>query len=1065
MGKLFSKASALATLLTFAGAVSVVSQAESPTPADLVRSARIASVAGDHDLALSHFLEAIGRTDTSDRGGRADAAFLWNEVSVLRRRQGALREALDASNTALSLAARDPPHPTVVAYLINHGLAAGDLGVVEAASDSFERAVRTAGSMGAEAHDLRTVALRHLARIELVRGRYDRAIETLDDPELLSGADASPSDAIEVLHLMARAHIALRQVGEARSAVDRALSLAGNSVEPAVVLEGRVLDARVARLEARPDHAEEQLESVRRKAGALGDAGQVPYASALYNLAELEFMRGRFSEAETLNQAAELAYAEALVRDHPVIAQTLHRRAVIHQELGDLETAIGLYDRAARLFEDTVGRGHPLWLSSQAERVQTLARLGRDAEAVELGMEVIGRLDAHAGRMGYDQLLARASLGLAFHELGDRDAARRTLEEVRRVRGEREFPVVDEPPALNALAEIYLADGRIDEARDAIGRAMAILETTQGHTVDRLSESRRILAEVERAVGRSEAALALARANVDAAEARLGELSRQASYLSEFAPTLMRGQVGQALDLLWEHGGGASPRLAAEMFEAAQLVHLNETTRATNGVVRRLVAADDRTSALLEERRVVSGELRTLAALLVDRASEDEGSAADDLLGRLAALRERRRALDDALAESAPDLLAILTPEPVAAQAIQATLTEGEAFWMQATFDEATYLFLIRDDGLSVARTGYGAADLTADVDGVRATLDLERNPAASLPFDVERASSLFEGLLGPFSEALGEVDKLVLVPDLAAQQLSLATLVREDARYGRRFGAGHESLRFLGLTHALNVVPSPTSFLRWRRSGDLGLSAGGFVGFGDPILRGTGEMGARGAAGAITRGTGLADPRIISEAFEPLPETETELRGMVRGRNSTSTRLYLREAATETVVKSLDYADAQVIAFATHAVVSGSFDHLTEPALVLTPPTVPTALDDGLLTASEIAQMSLRAEMVVLSACNTGSPSGRPGASGLSGLASGFFQAGARSLVVSHWAISTVSSVLLMPRFLEEAAGAEPAPPSEAMRRAMLALANDERVEELAHPAIWAPFTVIGDR
>jgi CHAT domain-containing protein len=67
------------------------------------------------------------------------------------------------------------------------------------------------------------------------------------------------------------------------------------------------------------------------------------------------------------------------------------------------------------------------------------------------------------------------------------------------------------------------------------------------------------------------------------------------------------------------------------------------------------------------------------------------------------------------------------------------------------------------------------------------------------------------------------------------------------------------------------------------------------------------------------------------------------------------------------------------------------------EPALVLTLPEKPTKLDDGLLTASEVAQLKLNADWVVLSACNTAAGD-KPGAEALSGLARAFFYAGRRS-------------------------------------------------------------------
>ncbi len=107
---------------------------------------------------------------------------------------------------------------------------------------------------------------------------------------------------------------------------------------------------------------------------------------------------------------------------------------------------------------------------------------------------------------------------------------------------------------------------------------------------------------------------------------------------------------------------------------------------------------------------------------------------------------------------------------------------------------------------------------------------------------------------------------------------------------------------------------------------------------------------------------------------------------------------------------------------------------------------------DDGLLTASEVAQLKLDADWVILSACNTASADGTPGAQGLSGLAKAFFYAGSRALLVSHWPVVSDAAVAITTRMLAEAAkpGVGRA---EAHRRAMMAMIDDKDRPHYAHP------------
>src|SRR5262249_41059655 len=105
-----------------------------------------------------------------------------------------------------------------------------------------------------------------------------------------------------------------------------------------------------------------------------------------------------------------------------------------------------------------------------------------------------------------------------------------------------------------------------------------------------------------------------------------------------------------------------------------------------------------------------------------------------------------------------------------------------------------------------------------------------------------------------------------------------------------------------------------------------------------------------------------------------------------------------------------------------------------------------PRDLDDGLLTASEVAHdVKLNADWVVLSACNTAATDGTPGAEGLSGLAKAFFYAGARALLVSNWSVESEATVRLTTGAFRELAAAPKIGRAEALQRSMLALLADK--------------------
>jgi CHAT domain-containing protein len=197
-----------------------------------------------------------------------------------------------------------------------------------------------------------------------------------------------------------------------------------------------------------------------------------------------------------------------------------------------------------------------------------------------------------------------------------------------------------------------------------------------------------------------------------------------------------------------------------------------------------------------------------------------------------------------------------------------------------------------------------------------------------------------------------------------------------------------------------------------------------------------------------------------------PLPETAEELCTVASRLNANPNDIRLGARATEREIKRLsesgELAQYRIVHFATHGALSGEVTGNSEPGLLLTPPDTPSEVDDGYLTASEIAGLKLDADWVILSACNTAA-GGTEGAQALSGLARAFIYAQARALLVSHWAVNSQATVKLITGALSRIAADKSLSRAEAMRQAMLALIDGNNPIE-AHPSYWAPFIVVGE-
>jgi CHAT domain-containing protein len=278
-----------------------------------------------------------------------------------------------------------------------------------------------------------------------------------------------------------------------------------------------------------------------------------------------------------------------------------------------------------------------------------------------------------------------------------------------------------------------------------------------------------------------------------------------------------------------------------------------------------------------------------------------------------------------------------------------------------------------------------------------------------------------------------------------------------------------------------VSVLPSVASLKSLRVFAHRDRGTKPMTGFGDPLFNpsqdGAGDNRAAGKSGATKsasralvtsaytdfwQGAGVDRARLAA-ALPQLPDTADELNAVAKDLGVAAGDIHLGSDASETTVKRLALADYGIIYFATHGLVAGDVKGLAEPALVLSLPKQPTELDDGLLTSSEVAQLKLNADWVVLSACNT-IAGDRPGAEALSGLARSFFYAGARALLVSHWSVDSEAATRLTTSTFDRLKADPGLGRAEALRQAMLAYLNDRSSPRNAYPAFWGPFALIGE-
>ncbi|MGB0523782.1 MAG: CHAT domain-containing protein [Flammeovirgaceae bacterium] len=186
------------------------------------------------------------------------------------------------------------------------------------------------------------------------------------------------------------------------------------------------------------------------------------------------------------------------------------------------------------------------------------------------------------------------------------------------------------------------------------------------------------------------------------------------------------------------------------------------------------------------------------------------------------------------------------------------------------------------------------------------------------------------------------------------------------------------------------------------------------------------------------------------------LPGTEQEINSIsaIFQNKKLPTKSYLRDQAQESLIKSGSLKGYKYLHFPTHGLVDQDRPELSKIFLAS-----PTDQEDGSLHAGEIYNLEIDADLVCLSACQTGLGKITKG-EGIIGLSRALVYAGANNLIVSYWTVSDASTAQLMTQFYKELTSNTEDNYTESLQKAKLKLIQSD---SYAQPYYWAPFVLIG--
>ena len=366
---------------------------------------------------------------------------------------------------------------------------------------------------------------------------------------------------------------------------------------------------------------------------------------------------------------------------------------------------------------------------------------------------------------------------------------------------------------------------------------------------------------------------------------------------------------------------------------------------------------------------------------------------------------------------------------------------------------ENLYVILLSNDNFQIKKIRKKNKVVEDLIAKIRESLIINDNDTIN-KFDISNSNELYNLIIKPIENQIQTKSDLIIIPHKSLNSLPFEILLKNDTKNKAKLD--YTNLNWFGKNFAISYYPSIYSYLELKNL-PSNKSSFSFVGLGDPKFKEDKNLLSKKMDINKVMLRGIANPDEIRKLSE-LPETREELNFIAKIFKNDS-KLYLGNEFTEDKIKLIDFSKYKFVTFATHAVIANQIENIAEPGLILTPPNKASKENDGILTISEIERLKLNSDIVILSACNTASEDGSPNANGLSGLTSAFFQAGTKSMLVTHWDVETNSAVYLTTKTFEKLKEIKDL--SLALQKTKKEMMNNI---ETSHPLFWAPYVLIGN-
>ena len=795
-------------------------------------------------------------------------------------------------------------------------------------------------------------------------------------------------------------------------------------------------------------------------------------AKSLRALASFQTRLGEYQQALDLFQQA-LQDLE-VVDDDLTKATVLAGMGFTYQNLGELKKAFSYYNEAIAIFQQIKNPWGEAEAQMDSGRVSFLMGDGKESLARYQRALTLFRL------LGMTRLQAQTlrDIGVVYDSWENRTQAlnfyNQSLRLTRPGQDQRY-----EAYTLNYIGRALEASGEKTRAVDYYRRALRLNRVADDPAGEALTLYN--LAHVQRDLNQLDECLAQIEAGLRISESLRGKVASQDVRASYVASTHQYFELHADI-LMQLHRRHPAEGFAVAAFEASEQARarsLLELLKEAKGDIREGVDI-----ALLERERRVGQELNTQAerhADLIHSGKDDEAHTVARAIDQLTSDYEE---IETQIRSKSPRYAALTQPQPLGLQVIQQQVLDDNTLLLEYMLgDERSYVWAVTRSEISsfelparaqienAARRFYKLLTANQPVPGE--TFEQRQSRVAEANAHISEEAAAFSKLvLGPVMTKLGN-KRLLIVPDGALQYIPFQALMVPgkanggDASAPSQTGAGSDEQIPLIVDHEIVNEPSASALaLVISETARRKPAPKTIAVFANPVFEAD-DPRVKSKGAAETQVAKLSQQTEVKEAFRdagfgeglripPLPASREEANAiMAMAPWGTAFKAEGFEASRATITRP-ELGQYRIVHFATHGFVD--YEHPELSGLVLSLVDEKGNPQDGFLRMHDIYNLKLRADLVVLSACNTALGKEVKG-EGLIGLTRGFMYAGAAGVAASLWKVDDEATAELMKRFYE-GMFKKGLTPAAALREAQLGMWRQKRWHA---PYYWAAFVIQG--